>query len=597
MDGDVTPVTHRPGRLRIGVIGAGRVGAVLAAALQRAGHRVTKASGASPASQERIEVMLPDVEVVDPDQVSRDTDVVLVTVPDDALEGLVEGLAQLGAFTPGQIVIHTAGRYGVEVLKPATDSGAIAMAIHPAMTFSGTSVDLGRIEGAPFAITTSPGLLPIAQALVVEMGGEPVVLGDAARHVYHAAMAHGANHLVTLVSQARQLLEDAGVEDSATLFAPLLHAALEGALTRGDHALTGPIRRGDAGTVAAHVHALASHNPQMLPTYRELARATVSRAANKDLITTKAAMQILDALDDYPPHDEHAGTTVVHTVEELHALLGSSRRGVVMTMGALHEGHLELVRQAKREVEQVVVTIFVNPLQFGHDEDLDTYPRTLEADTEKLRQLGVDIIFAPSVEEIYPQQRVSVQAGEMGAVLEGAARPGHFDGMLTVVNKLLGITRPQVAYFGQKDAQQLALVKAMVADLNMGVDIRSVPIVRDSDGLALSSRNTYLTPTQRRQALVIPRTIEAGVKAAADGANPREVLALARREFHAEAHGIELDYLVLVDPDTMQPHDGDITKPGLLAIAAMVGTTRLIDNAVIEWLTPDRGGLGATVEE
>jgi len=597
MDETVNAQQSRPGRLRIGVVGAGRVGAVLAAALKRAGHTITRVSGASPASRERIEVMVPEAHITDPDKVGEGADVVLLTVPDDVLPAVVDGFARLGVFQPGQIVIHTAGRYGVEVLSPATHSGAIAMAIHPAMTFSGTSVDLGRIEGAPFAITTTPTMVPIAQALVVEMGGEPITLNEDARQVYHAAMAHGANHLVTLVSQACRILDQVGVDDSAKLFSPLMYAALEGALASGDLALTGPIRRGDAGTVAAHVEALTTHNPDILPTYRELARATASRAAHLDMITPQAALEVLDALEGHASEGPGTGTRVVTTVAELKECLTTRRRGVVMTMGALHEGHLELVRHAKRHAEEVVVTIFVNPLQFGEDEDLDTYPRTFESDIDHLTDLGVDVVFAPDVEEMYPQQRVGVQAGEMGLVLEGAARPGHFDGMLTVVHKLLGITQADVAFFGQKDAQQLALVKAMVHDLNMGVDIRAVPIVRDADGLALSSRNAYLSATQRRQALVIPRTIEAAVRVAADGASPQETLAYARREFHTGGEGVDLDYLVLVDPDTMQPHDGDRAKPGLLAIAAVVGNTRLIDNAVLEWQDPASRLDPVTMEE
>ncbi len=588
MEKFVSAPAHRPGRLRIGVVGAGRVGAVLAHALQRSGHEIVAVSGQSPETLERIDALLPGVPVVAPDEVPAGADLVLFAVPDDALEPLITGFASLKLFSAGHIVVHTAGTYGTQVFEPAVALGAIPIAIHPAMTFTGTSLDLSRIDGAPFAVTAGPAMLPVGQALVVEMGGEPVVMSEEAREVYHAALAHGSNHLVTLVSQARRILEQAGVEDTGKLLSPLLNAALDGALTRGDHALTGPIRRGDAGTVATHLQALAKNNPELLATYRALARATVSRSLELDFLTAKQAAAIIDVLDDAaqasPQASERAKETrVVHTIADLHAAMRPVKRGVVMTMGALHEGHLELVRTAKANNEEVIVTIFVNPLQFGEGEDLDTYPRTLEADVTKLSALGVDLVFAPSVSEMYPHKRVTLKAGAMGEVLEGASRPGHFDGMLTVVNKLLAITKPDVAYFGQKDAQQLALIRAMVTDLNMDVTIEAVPIVRDRDGLALSSRNAYLNAEERAAALVIPRTVRAGEEAAAAGAGPEGTLQAARREFAENSESVVLDYLVLVDPETMEPYSDEVSGPALLAIAAKVGNTRLLDNAVIDW--------------
>jgi len=592
----VSPLANRPGRLKIGVVGAGRVGAVLAHALRGCGHEVAAVSGASAESRERIEVLLPGVPIVDPDDVPTGTDLVLLTVPDDVLAEVVAGFAKLGLFSPGQIVVHTAGRYGTDVLAPATEQGAIPIAIHPAMTFTGTSVDLGRLEGAPFAITAGPAVLPIGQALVVEMGGEPIVLPGEAHEVYHAALAHGANHLVTLVSQARRILERAGVEETGKLFAPLLGAALEGALASGDHALTGPVRRADVGTIAAHVEALARTNPEILPTYRELARATTSRAVELDFLSPAAAVQIVDVLEGAGGEAAAPGTRVATTISELHGLLTRRHRAVVMTMGALHEGHLELVREAKRRAEEVVVTIFVNPLQFGENEDLEAYPRTLDSDVEKLTALGVDVVFAPTAKEMYPHRRITLRAGAMGNVLEGASRPGHFDGMLTVVNKLLGITRPDLALFGQKDAQQLALIRAMVADLNIDVDIVAVPIVRDRDGLALSSRNAYLSAAERASALIIPRTIRAGAEAAAAGAGPEGTLAAARHEFSSHAGDVHLDYLALVDPETMTPHETGTEEPALLAIAARVGNTRLLDNAVIQWRPTPLPGSSPTLE-
>ncbi|WP_190134031.1 pantoate--beta-alanine ligase, partial [Streptomyces longispororuber] len=206
---------------------------------------------------------------------------------------------------------------------------------------------------------------------------------------------------------------------------------------------------------------------------------------------------------------------LLHTADELRARARTGRRAVVMTMGALHEGHATLIREARREAGpdgEVVVTVFVNPLQFGAGEDLDRYPRTLEADVKTSEQAGADIVFAPSVDEVYPggEPQVRLSAGPMGTVLEGATRPGHFDGMLTVVAKLLHLTAPDVALFGQKDAQQLALIRRMVRDLNFPVDVVAVPTVREDDGLARSSRNRYLSPAERHTALALSRALFAG---------------------------------------------------------------------------------------
>ncbi len=208
-------------------------------------------------------------------------------------------------------------------------------------------------------------------------------------------------------------------------------------------------------------------------------------------------------------------TTLLHTAESLRTRARGGRRAVVMTMGALHDGHASLIRAARRDAGpdgEVVVTVFVNPLQFGAGEDLDRYPRTLEADVKIAEQAGADAVFAPSVDEVYPggEPQVRVGAGPMGTVLEGATRPGHFDGMLTVVAKLLHLTVPDVALFGQKDAQQLALIRRMVRDLNFPVEIVGVPTIREDDGLALSSRNRYLSPDERRTALALSRALFAG---------------------------------------------------------------------------------------
>ncbi|MFF9199930.1 pantoate--beta-alanine ligase [Streptomyces sp. NPDC014779] len=331
-------------------------------------------------------------------------------------------------------------------------------------------------------------------------------------------------------------------------------------------------------------------------------------------------------------HRPGALVPTVEALQDARARFGApGRSAVVMTMGALHEGHATLVRAAREQVGPdgfVVVTVFVNPLQFGAGEDLDRYPRTLDADLELAFAAGASVVFAPSVDEVYPggEPQVRITAGPMGERLEGASRPGHFDGMLTVVAKLLHLTSPDLAFFGQKDAQQLALIRRMVRDLNFPVRIVGVPTVRETDGLALSSRNRYLSPAERRTALALSRALFAardrlaaqaalraraaalpGVPAragnraealsrlgearaaadahavaqAAEGGGAEAVRAAARAVLEEAAKAqppLALDYLALVDPadftEVEDGHDGE----AILAVAARVGTTRLIDN-------------------
>ncbi|MEV3990152.1 pantoate--beta-alanine ligase [Streptomyces sp. NPDC049837] len=311
------------------------------------------------------------------------------------------------------------------------------------------------------------------------------------------------------------------------------------------------------------------------------------------------------------------------------------RTAVVMTMGALHDGHATLVRAARKHVGKkgyVLVTVFVNPLQFGAGEDLDRYPRTLEADLKTAEQAGANAVFAPSADEVYPggEPQVRITAGPMGERLEGASRPGHFDGMLTVVAKLLHLTRPDVAFFGQKDAQQLALIRRMVTDLNFPVEIVGVPTVREPDGLALSSRNRYLSPRERRTALALSAALFAArdrlaaqqallaraetlpasesraealsrigesraaadahaVAAAVPGGGAHAVLAAARAVLDEAAKAdppLRLDYLALVDPADFTDVPDDHTGEAILAVAARVGTTRLIDNLPLTFGAP-----------
>jgi pantoate--beta-alanine ligase len=274
---------------------------------------------------------------------------------------------------------------------------------------------------------------------------------------------------------------------------------------------------------------------------------------------------------------------VITTIAELRERLDAERAAgrtvaFVPTMGALHDGHLALVRHASTVADVVVVSIFVNPLQFGPSEDLDRYPRTLEADVAALGDGPV--AFAPTAAEMYPdgEPQTTVAAGAVGTLFEGATRPGHFDGMLTVVAKLFNIVQPMVAVFGQKDAQQVYLVKRMIADLNLPLELDVVETVREEGGLALSSRNRYLGADERRAALVLSAALEAAAASASQGA---DVARVAARNLVADEPLAELDYFELVDPATFQPVPADFHGAARAIIAARVGTTRLIDNRAI----------------
>ncbi|MFD0398682.1 pantoate--beta-alanine ligase [Kitasatospora sp. NPDC127121] len=275
---------------------------------------------------------------------------------------------------------------------------------------------------------------------------------------------------------------------------------------------------------------------------------------------------------------------VTRTVDDFEAAFWPDERpvdnAVVMTMGALHEGHAALIRAARKQVGQegrVAVTVFVNPLQFGPAEDLERYPRSLDEDVKLAEENGADVVFAPSVDEVYPNGRpqVRLSAGPMGERFEGATRPGHFDGVLTVVAKLLHITDPDFAFFGEKDAQQLAIIQRMVADLDFDVEVVGVPTAREEDGLARSSRNRYLSADEREQALALSKALFAGRDAAAQG--PKAVREAASAVLDA-AEGINLDYLALVDPHDFSEAADDFQGAAVLAVAATVGSTRLIDN-------------------
>jgi predicted short-subunit dehydrogenase-like oxidoreductase (DUF2520 family) len=301
---DAPGVADRPGRFAVGVIGAGRVGSVLGAALARAGHRVVAASAVSDRSRRLAAELLPGTALLPPPEVARAAELLVLAVPDDVLPELVVGLTEAGLFRPGQTVLHPSGRHGIGVLEAARIRGVLPLALHPVMSFTGTDVDLARLTGCSFGVTAPEAFRPMAEALVVEMGGEPEWIEEGKRPLYHAALAFGANYLTTLVAQSAELLALAGVSEPGRMLGPLLGATLDNSLRSGDAALTGPVMRGDAGTVAAHLSQLSKlagvsgAGDPLVNAYLALARLTADRALEAGLLAPERAGELLEVLNE-----------------------------------------------------------------------------------------------------------------------------------------------------------------------------------------------------------------------------------------------------------------------------------------------------------
>jgi pantoate--beta-alanine ligase len=450
-------------------------------------------------------------------------EVVLLCVPDAAIAEVAESI------DPGPWVAHVSGATPLAALEPHERR----FTMHPLQTFTEAGGP-EQLDGAWAAVTGETAqALAVGFELAELLGLRPFELDDEHRTLYHAGAAIASNYLVTLQRAAAKLVEEAGAPRTA--IEPLLRRTIENGFE-----LTGPIARGDWETVDRHVAAIRSRTPELEAPYRVLADATVTLANGAGT--------------------ERRPTKVVRTVGELREQLGRSRGsgsvGLVPTMGAFHDGHLSLFRAARSECDLVVVSLFVNPSQFGVNEDLSRYPRDEARDVRLAEDEGVDLLFAPSPEEMYPPgYETWVDVEELGRILEGAVRPGHFRGVATVCLKLFNLVRPDRAYFGQKDAQQVAVLKRMLRDLNVDLDLRVLPTVRDPDGLAISSRNAYLSPEERERALALPRA-----------------LATRNRDRAAAAlDGMDVDYVEVAEFD-----------PPVLAAAVRIGNTRLIDNVPLE---------------
>ena len=296
------PTAARPARLTVGLIGAGRAGSVVAAALARAGHQVVSASAVSADSRARAAALIPQAVIADPVAVAAGCELLIVAVPDDVMPELVAGLCSTGSIRAGQFVVHLSGRHGIEVLERAAELGAHCLALHPAMTLTGAAYEVDRFDGCPFAVSSSDELRPVAEALVLEMGGEPEWITAQQRVMYHAALCHASNHLVTLIAQSQDLLKGVGVASPGRYLGPLLSATLDNALRASDAALTGPVSRGDAGTVGAHLAAISDVDDSasvasIARTYAALATATAIRAHDAGRITAAQTDAVIDAVE------------------------------------------------------------------------------------------------------------------------------------------------------------------------------------------------------------------------------------------------------------------------------------------------------------
>lgn len=561
--------------IRVAVIGPGRVGTALALALPRPAYGVIAVAGRGQETLDAFTARLPDTAVKPLAEAAVGADLVLVCVPDDAVEAVARHVAQAGGVRDHSHWVHTSGGHGTEVLRPARLAGAAVAACHPAMTFPNPDRGLQRLPGATWAVTADSARdLAWARELVADLLGIPVIVPGHARTHYQAGLAMGSNATVAVVALARDLLLGAGIPDPNAFLGPLATASAAGAAEMGALALTGPVRRGDAGMVTRHLDGLRAASPEAAEAYLTLSRL-VLRYARQAGLDDEAAGRVAAVLD----------RSVVRSAEEVRAVLQPHRQageriGLVPTMGALHEGHLSLVRRAATECDVVVVSIFVNPLQFAPTEDLDAYPRDLGRDLGLLSPLGVRLVFCPDPADFTPPTRcTTVSVAGLTEILEGASRPTHFQGVTTIVAKLLNVVQPDRAYFGEKDFQQLVVIRAMARDLDTPVEIVGCPIVRDPDGLALSSRNAYLSPEQRQHALVLSQALQdAAAHWGGDADRARAILVNTL----GAAPGIRLDYAEVVDPETLELSEGVVEGPAQAVVAAYFGTTRLIDNCRLE---------------
>jgi len=532
-------VTSDAKPLTVRIIGAGRAGRSLAKALEdSARFAVRDVLGRTDHDR-----ML----------ASDSADVVVIATPDSVIAEVARTLPR----STETVVVHLAGSLGLDVLAPHPRRAAM----HPLMALPNPELGAARLRDGGWFATAGD---PVAREMVAALGGRPFEIGDEDRALYHAAAVISSNHVVALLGHGERVGNEAKVPFEALL--DLASGNLANVASMGPAAaLTGPAARGDEATLDAHLGALRRRLPAELATYSALLNEARLLA------------------DRHEPAPATAGPRIVATIDELRGTLFDHRRagrrvGFVPTMGYLHAGHVSLIEASARANDVTVVSIFVNPLQFGADEDLGDYPRDLDRDLELCAAANADVVFVPSVAEMYPEDiDTVVSVPTVAGPLEGAARPNHFAGVATVVAKLFAIVGDCRAYFGEKDWQQVAVVRRMVSDLSMPVEVLACPTRRELDGLAMSSRNEYLTEAERRQAPVLRKALDAGIGLIQDGERDPATVEARMAEVIATAPLAVLDYAAAVCADTLE-HSGALAGEIRLLLAVKFGRARLIDN-------------------
>jgi pantoate--beta-alanine ligase len=537
------PNSQPPKSLR--VIGPGRAGTSLARALAVAGWRLLPPLGRGD-----------DLRAAGHDVEGQSVDLLVIATPDGAVAEVAASVEPVDH----TVVAHLAGSAGLDVLAPHRRRAVI----HPLVSLPDADTGARALRaGAWFAVTGDE----LALQVVRDLDGRSLPVADGERVAYHAAACIASNHLVALLGQVDRVAASAGVPLDALL--DLVRTTVENVATLGPAAaLTGPVARGDWDTVDRHLAAL---DPSERPAYEAMAAAAQRLSG-----TTRSTGAPVRGAVERP-------VTVVDGVDAFRKELDAARAagrtvGFVPTMGYLHEGHASLIRRAAAECDVVAVSVFVNPLQFAPTEDLGAYPRDLERDVALAEACGAQLVFAPSNEEMYPEAMVTtVSVASVSEGLEGALRPTHFAGVATVVAKLLALTGPCRAYFGEKDFQQLTVIRRLVRDLSFPVEVVGCPTVREPDGLAMSSRNVYLTADERVAATVLHRALGEGVRVVEQGErDPAVVRDRMRTIIEVEPHAA-LDYAEVV-------RAGDLSVPDTLSgelrllVAARFGQARLIDN-------------------
>lgn len=549
----------------IHIVGAGRAGGSLARALRAGRRRGVDVVG--PLTRDQVTPEL-----------TSEPGLVVLAVPDGNIAEVAASLPQGEA-----VLVHMAGSLGLDALAPHTNRAAL----HPVLAMPDATTGAARLPGAWWAVTGDPE----ARIIVEALRGRSVEVPDGQRAAHHAACTVASNHVMGLLGLVAEIAPPGAPLE---MYMGLARGSVELASGSGPiRAMTGPVSRGDWATVRRHIDALSGPARQAY-----LAGATqVARLLEIELPSDIACGQSDDPRQGarVPASAENAvfldanptAPLVVHTKAELRAVVANMRAaghpiGLVPTMGALHGGHASLLKAARQRGEAVVMSVFVNPLQFNRPEDLEIYPRALDTDLEMAARNGVSVVFAPSVAEMYGEEIVTrVHLEGMADRLEGASRPGHFDGVATVVIKLCNLVGECSAYFGEKDYQQVQVVRTMVRDLDLPVEVVTCPTMRADDGLALSSRNVNLTAEERAEAPALRRSLEAGAHAVAEGERDPERIRAAIEAVLRPLKTGTIDRIDVVDAETLAG-PGPATNEYRLFVAVNFGQARLIDNVGVQ---------------